>query len=63
MVIYDPSQKPSKKDEQDLRNTARKARMNSQTTFSYGPWHMNVLVLADQQELIYLSPVRTLDVV
>ena len=30
--------------------------------FFYGPLHMDTPVLADQQELIYISFVRTLDV-
>ena len=50
-------------DEQDMRNTAGKAKMNLEVTFFYGPLHINVSALADQQELIYISSVGTLDVV
>ena len=32
-------------------------------TFFYGPLHMNVPVLVNQQELIYISSVQTQDVV
>ena len=32
-------------------------------TFIYGPLHMDMSVLADQQELIYISSMQTQDVV
>ena len=41
-------------DELDMRDTAGEARMNSLVMFFYGPLHMEVPVLADQQELIYI---------
>ena len=44
-----------------MRDTAGEARTNLEVTFSYGPQHMDVPVLTDQQELIYISFVRTLD--
>ena len=37
--------------------------LEKQVTFFYGPLPTNVLVLADQQELINISSVRTQDVV
>ena len=40
-------------------DTAGEARTNSQMTFFYGPLHMDMLVLADQQERTNKSYVRT----
>ena len=42
-----------------MQVTAGKARMNSFVTFFYGLLHIDVPVLADQQERIYISSVRT----
>ena len=47
-----PSLKPSKQDEQDMRNTAGKARTNSLVTFSYWPLQMVMLVQADTHEVL-----------
>ena len=49
-------------DEQDMRDAVGKARTNS-VTFFFGPLHMDVPVLADQQESIYISFVQTQGVV
>ena len=43
--------------------TAREAKIKSLVTFSYGLFHMDVPLLADQQELKYNSFIRTQDVV
>ena len=59
MATYYTSQKSSKQDEQDMRGTAREARTYSWVTFYYGPLDIDVRVLADKQELIYCSVVRT----
>ena len=42
---------------------AGEARMNSQARFSNGTLHMDVALLADQQELTYNCSMRTQDVV
>ena len=47
-------------DKQDM-GTAGEVGMNSNSMFSYGLQHMDTLVLADQQKLIYISSVWTLD--
>ena len=44
-------------------NTVEEVRTNSEMTFSYGPLHMDMQVLADQQEVIYNSSGRTQDMV
>ena len=44
-------------------DTAGETRMNSLVMFFYGPFLMKMPVLADQQELIYISSLQTLDVV
>ena len=44
-------------------DTAGGARTNSWVTFFYGPLHMAVSALDDQQEIIYISSVHTQDVV
>ena len=62
ITIYLPSQKPSK-DELDMQDTAEEARTNSKVTVFYGPLHMDVPVLAEQEELIYISSVQTQDVI
>ena len=54
--------KPSKQDEQSLQYTAGKARTNSWETFSDGPLHIDVSVLANQEEHTYNSSVQTQDV-
>ena len=54
------TQKLSKR---DVRYTAGEARMNVYETFLYGTQNMDVPMLADQQELIYISSVRTQHVV
>ena len=46
-----------------MRHTTGEARTKSETTFSNGPLHTDVLVQTDQQKLSYTSPVRTQDVV
>ena len=46
-----------------MQDTAREARTNSLVITFNGPQYMDVPVLADQQELIYISCVRTQDVV
>ena len=43
--------------------TAGEVRTNSWVTFFYGPLYMDEPVLDNQQELIYISSVRTQDVV
>ena len=50
-ATYLPSLKLSKKDEQGMQDTTGEATTNSKVTFSYGPLHMVVPVLANQQEL------------
>ena len=55
--------KSTQLDEQDARDTAGEARTNSFVTFLFRPLYMDVPVLADQQELINISSVRTQDVV
>ena len=60
MATYLPSLKLSKYDEQDMQDTAREVRMNSQATFSL---HMDVKVLDNQLEPMYNSSIRTKDVV
>ena len=42
---------------------AAEATINSEVTFFYGPRHIDVPVLADRQEIIYISSIGTLDVV
>ena len=46
-----------------MRDTAEEVGTNSLVTFFYGPLSMGVPMLADQEELIYISSVRTQDVV
>ena len=46
-----------------MRDTAREVRKNSYVMFVYEPLHMDVPVLADQQELTYNSYVQTQDVI
>ena len=46
-----------------MQDTAVEAMMNSEVMFFYGLLHMDVPMLADRQELIYISSVRTQDVV
>ena len=55
MATYLLSQKPSKLDKQDMRDTARERRMNSFEMLFYGPLHVDMPMLADQQELIYIN--------
>ena len=50
-------------DKQNMWNTAGETRTNSSGIFFCGPQHMDVLALADQQEIIYISSVRTQDIV
>ena len=50
-------------DEQYMLDTDGEARTNSLVTFFYGPLHLDVSVLADQEELIYISFVQTQDAV
>ena len=42
-----------------MHDTVVEGKMNSKVTFFDGPLHMDVPVLADQQELIYSSSVWT----
>ena len=46
-----------------MLDTAEEVRTNSKETFSYGPQHLDVLVLDDRLELIYKSSVGAQDVV
>ena len=46
-----------------MRYTAREAKSNLFLTFFYVPLHIDVLILADQQQLIYLTSVCTQDIV
>ena len=46
-----------------MQHTTWEAKKKSKVTFFYGPLHMNVPVLADQQKPIYVNFVRTLGVV
>ena len=46
-----------------MRDMTGEARKNSLVTFFYGPLHVDVSVLAYEQELIYISSVRIQDVV
>ena len=46
-----------------MQDTAGEVRINRQWTFFNEPVHMDVPELTDQQELIYISSERTLDVV
>ena len=46
-----------------MRDTAGEARTNSQVMFFYGPFNMDMAVLANSQELIYISSVQTQNVV
>ena len=40
-----------------MQDTAGEARMNSYMMFFYRPLHVDVPLLVDQQELIYISSV------
>ena len=40
-----------------MQDTAEEARMKSSVIFYYGPLHMNVLVLDDEEEYTYNSSV------
>ena len=46
-----PFLKPSTWNEQDMPDSAGEVRTNSEVTFSSGRLHINVLVLADQENL------------
>ena len=46
-----------------MRDTAEEAKTKSLVTFSNGPVHTDVVMLADQQEIPYNTFVRTHDVV
>ena len=46
-----------------MQDTAGESRMNSFVTFSYGPLHMDMLVLIEQQEPTYNSFVQMQDIV
>ena len=46
----------------NMQGIAGKAGANSLATFSFGLLHMDTPVLADQQRLIHISSVQTLDV-
>ena len=62
-ATYLLSQKLYKYEEQDMRDADGEARTNSFDTFFYGSLHMDVVVFADEQELIYIKSVWTHDVV
>ena len=51
MAMYIPSNKPYKKDEQDMLDIAGEAKTKLKTTFPCGLRHLHVIVLADQQGL------------
>ena len=57
-----PSQKPSKLDEPDMRDTAEEVRTNSWAMYSCGPLHTDEQELDDQLESIYNSSVLIQDV-
>ena len=59
MATHYSSQKPSKKDEQDVGHCCRSKNKFFSNVF-YALLHMDGLVLAEQQELIYTNPVQTL---
>ena len=44
-----------------MQDTAREAKTNSQVTFLYGPLHMDVPVLDDKPELIFITALQTLN--
>ena len=46
-----------------MNKTLLEKQGQTHVIFSYGPLHMDVPVLVDQQELIYKSSVQTQDVV
>ena len=52
---------PSKK--MKTRGTLLEKQGRTHLTFLFGPFHMNVLMLTDQQEVIYICPVQTQDVI
>ena len=62
-ATYLPFQKASKLDEKDKRYTAGEPRTNSYMTFFYGPLHIDVPVLSNQQEVTHNSCVRAQGVV
>ena len=46
-----------------MKATAGEARTKSQVMFSFGLLHIDASVLTNQQELMYISSVQTLDVI
>ena len=61
--LYGHTFKTSKWDKQDMWDTARESRMDLWVKFLYGPLHMDIPVLANQQELTYNTPVWTQGIV
>ena len=58
-----PYHKPSKKDEQDILDTAEEVRINSWETFFYGLLHMDTPMLVNLQKLTFISSVQILDAI
>ena len=58
MATYLQSQKTIQ-DKQDVWDTAREAKSNSWMMFFCEPLHIDMLMLADQQELIWITSVDT----
>ena len=58
-ATYLPSYKPSQKIELDMLGTAGEVRR----TFSFGLLYMGTPVLAEQQKIIWINLVQTLDAV
>ena len=56
-----PSQKHPSKTKKTCRTIHKRAMRNSCITFIYGAQHLDVVLLADYQELIYFNSVQTLN--
>ena len=61
--VYFPSQKPSRMANNTCGTQLEKQGQTHMWRSSIDPWHMYVSLLADQQEIIYISSLRTQDVV
>ena len=46
-----------------MLGTAGEVKINSKLTFSYGPLHKDIPVLANQQKLTFISSMHTLDAI
>ena len=55
IVTYIPSLKPFKKAERDMLETAGETKIDSHVTFCNGPLHIDVPVLANQQDSLVWS--------